>query len=299
MRPLRAAVEDARQQIVDGDVAGDGLPRKPGDETHEPGARAVGKTELQLRHLHAARDNVDDTAEAARHHAVHGETHHFDGGKHHRVQGGDPIVPRPIVEVARQRAVGVVEQDIGLRTGGKRSRASRAAGNIGGNRADLDAGRRRDLRAGFFQRVASARDNGHVHALLRERERAGAPQAAARPGQKRLSSVNPQIHRHIPSWSSGLTEDLSCLEDFAQGDRLRHERVYAVFSAPCAAMSRSVTLRRRRSDRSCSRTACRDRAPARYGCPWRAPRRRGWSAACAGRPPAARAPSSATSPPPG
>src|SRR5262249_16639664 len=34
VRPLRVAVEDARQEIIDGDVAGSGLSRKPSDETH-------------------------------------------------------------------------------------------------------------------------------------------------------------------------------------------------------------------------------------------------------------------------
>src|SRR3954471_12275094 len=41
MRPLRAAVEDPRQQIVDGDVAGHGLPRQPSDEADEARACAV------------------------------------------------------------------------------------------------------------------------------------------------------------------------------------------------------------------------------------------------------------------
>src|SRR6476619_3090784 len=41
VRPLCGAVEDPRQQIVDGDVAGHGLARKPGDEADETGARAV------------------------------------------------------------------------------------------------------------------------------------------------------------------------------------------------------------------------------------------------------------------
>src|SRR5215218_108702 len=37
MCSLRAAVEDSGQQIVDGDVAGNGLARQPSDETHEAG----------------------------------------------------------------------------------------------------------------------------------------------------------------------------------------------------------------------------------------------------------------------
>src|SRR5262245_8033449 len=41
VRALRAAVEDSRQQIVDGDVAGDGLAGKACDEAHESRACAV------------------------------------------------------------------------------------------------------------------------------------------------------------------------------------------------------------------------------------------------------------------
>src|SRR5467141_2423632 len=51
---LRVAVENARQQIVDGHVACDGLARKPGDEADQPGARRVGEAELDLGNLHAA-----------------------------------------------------------------------------------------------------------------------------------------------------------------------------------------------------------------------------------------------------
>src|SRR5262249_44701373 len=78
---LRVAVEDAGQEVVDGDVAGDGLPRQPADEANEARARAVRQAELELRDLHAARDDVDDAAEAAREHAVDGEPHHLDRSK--------------------------------------------------------------------------------------------------------------------------------------------------------------------------------------------------------------------------
>src|SRR5262245_43863855 len=76
---LRVAVEDARQQVVDGDVAADGLTRQPADEADQPRARAVRQAELVLRDLHAARDDVEDAAEAARQHAVDGEADHLDG----------------------------------------------------------------------------------------------------------------------------------------------------------------------------------------------------------------------------
>src|SRR5262249_11847365 len=79
VRALRATVEYPRQEIVDGDIAGDRLPREAGNEAHEAGACAVRQTELPLGNLHAARDDVDDPAEAAGHHAVHGEPHHLDG----------------------------------------------------------------------------------------------------------------------------------------------------------------------------------------------------------------------------
>jgi hypothetical protein len=161
----------------------DGLPRQTSDEAYEPGARAIGQAELELRCLHAARDDVDDAAETARHHGVHGEPHHFDGREHHCVERSDPVIARPVAEIAGQRSVGIVEKDIGLRTRGKCSRAPRAGGDVGGNRGDLDGRRRRNLRAGFFQRLAPTRDDGDVDAFLRQREGAGPPQTAARAAQ--------------------------------------------------------------------------------------------------------------------
>src|SRR5262249_3503321 len=101
---------------------------------------------------------------------------------------------RPVAEVTRSRAIGVVEKDIGLRTGGKRGGASRAGGDVGGNRGDLDAGRRRDLRAGLFQHVALARDDGDVDAFPSEREGTGPSQASARAAQQRLSSTQSEVH---------------------------------------------------------------------------------------------------------
>src|SRR5262249_56455574 len=92
-------------------------------------------------------------------------------------------------EIAGQRSVGVVEKDIGLRTRGKRGRAPGPGGDVGGNRGHLDAGRRGDLRAGFFQPLAPARDDGDVDAFLRQREGAGAPETAARAAPERLSSA--------------------------------------------------------------------------------------------------------------
>ena len=103
---------------------------RPADEADQPGARAVRQAELELRNLHAARHDVDDAAEAARHHAVDGEPDHLDGAQHHGVERRDPVVPRPVAEVAGQRAVGVVEQDVGRGTGRERRGASLRRGDV-------------------------------------------------------------------------------------------------------------------------------------------------------------------------
>src|SRR5580704_5104058 len=83
---LCIAVEYARQQVVDGDVARSGLPRETGGEIDQTGPCAIRQPELALRDFHAARDNIDDTAEAARHHPVDGEPHHLDRAEHHVVE---------------------------------------------------------------------------------------------------------------------------------------------------------------------------------------------------------------------
>src|SRR5262249_21323621 len=56
---LGVAVEDAGQQIVDGDVARHRLAGEPADEADQARAGAVRERELELRNLHAARDDVD------------------------------------------------------------------------------------------------------------------------------------------------------------------------------------------------------------------------------------------------
>ncbi len=107
----------------------------PATKPDQAGARAVRQPELELRNLHAARDDVDDAAEAARHHAVDREPHHLDRAEHHRVERGDPVVARPVAEVAGQRAVGVVEQDVRLRDRRRAPPRGPRRGDIAGNRA--------------------------------------------------------------------------------------------------------------------------------------------------------------------
>src|SRR5207245_8296228 len=64
---LRVAVEDAGQDVVDRDVAMDGLPSEASHEADKAGARAVRQAKLELRYLHATRRDIDDAAKAARH----------------------------------------------------------------------------------------------------------------------------------------------------------------------------------------------------------------------------------------
>ena len=143
--------------------------------------------------LHAARHDVDDAAEAARHHAVDGQPHHLDVAQHHAVDRRDPVIARPIAEIAGQAAVGIVHQDVGLRTGLERGRAALRRRDVGGDRGDGCA-ERTDFRCGAFQRVALARHDGDGDALARERQRTSLAEPAARPAQQRFPSGDPQVH---------------------------------------------------------------------------------------------------------
>src|ERR1700732_2191805 len=62
---LGVAVEYARQEIIDRDVARRRLPGKAAGEADQAGTSAVRQSELGLRHFHAARHDVDDAAETA------------------------------------------------------------------------------------------------------------------------------------------------------------------------------------------------------------------------------------------
>ena len=156
--------------------------------------RAVRQPQLDLRDLDAARDDVEHAAEAARHHAVDRQPHHLDRAQHHRVERRDPVVARPGAEIARQRAVRVVEQDIGLRTGRKCGRASLRRGDVADDRCHLDAGRLRDLRAGLFEHVARARHDGDVDAFMGQRKRAGFAETSAGAAEQRLPAADAEVH---------------------------------------------------------------------------------------------------------
>ena len=167
---------------------------RPAGEADQAGAGAVRQAELDLRDFHAARDDIDDAAEAARHHAVDREPHHLDRAEHHVVERCDPVVARPVVEIAGQRPLGVVHQDIGLRTGADRGGAAGGRGQIGGDGVNFDAGRLRDLSAGPLQHVAGARNDGEVDAFSRQRQRAGLAEPAARAAHQRGFASDAEVH---------------------------------------------------------------------------------------------------------
>jgi hypothetical protein len=135
-------VEEAGQQVVDGDVVPDGLPREsPATKPVRPAARAVGQAQHVDRRLHRAGGDVHDAAEAARDHAVHRRLDQLDGRQHVGVERLDPVLAHPLAEVARRRPAGVVHQDVRLRAGGERGGAAFRRGDVGGDGEHRRAGR--------------------------------------------------------------------------------------------------------------------------------------------------------------
>src|SRR5580658_7195028 len=80
---LGVTVENAWQEIVDGDVARRRLPGEAAGETDQAGPGAVRQSKLGLRDFYAARHDVDYPPKPARGHAVDREAHHLDRAQHH------------------------------------------------------------------------------------------------------------------------------------------------------------------------------------------------------------------------
>src|SRR2546425_7985028 len=90
------SVEGPGEEVVDRDVVADGLAREPRDEAREPGARSVREPQDVDGVLHGARRDIDDAAEAASDHAVHGRLDQEDRRDHVRVERLDPGVAVPL-----------------------------------------------------------------------------------------------------------------------------------------------------------------------------------------------------------
>ncbi len=194
MAVLGVAVKNARQEIVDGDVARRRLPGKAAGEADQAGSGAVRQAKLGLRHFHAARDDVDNPPKPARGHAVDREPHHLDRTQHHVVERGNPIVARPVAEIARQRTLRIVHQDIGSRTGADRGGAAGRRGQVGGDSDNSYAGRPRNLGAGAFQHLARARNDREIDAFPRQRVRAGLAETPAGAANQRAFASYAEVH---------------------------------------------------------------------------------------------------------
>jgi len=65
----------------------------------------------------AAEVMFDDAAEFSGHHAVHRGLDQLDRRQHVGIQRLDPVVAGPVAEIAGWWAAGVIDQDVGVRTG--------------------------------------------------------------------------------------------------------------------------------------------------------------------------------------
>src|SRR4051812_36148040 len=187
-------VKGTGKQRVDGDVMAHRLARKSGDEPGEPGARAIGQSELRDRILHGARGDVDDAPEAPRDHAVDYRLDELDRRQHVGIQRLHPVLPRPGAEIPGRRAAGVVHQDVWRGTRLERRRASFGGGDIARNRIHFDLISRTNLRCGGVERFLAARRDDEIHALARERDRAALAKSLRCRAHERGLAAYTQVH---------------------------------------------------------------------------------------------------------
>jgi hypothetical protein len=170
------------------------LPGETAGEADKAGTGAVRQSELGLWHFHAARDDVDNSPKPARGHAVDREPHHLDRTQHHVVECRDPIVARPVAEIAGQRPLRIVHQDIGSRTSANHGGAAGWRGQVGCDSDNLYAGRLRNLGAGAFQHVARACNDREIDALPRQRQRASLAETTAGAADQRAFASYAEVH---------------------------------------------------------------------------------------------------------
>ena len=212
------------QQVVDRHVVPHGLAREARREADQAGTRAVRQAELELRDLHAARHDVDDAAEAARHHAVDGQPHHLDVAEHHGVERRDPVVARPGAEIAGQAAFGIVHQDVRLRAGGERRLAALRRRDVGRDRRDASRRAR-----GFPPRCAPARSRLRATIVTSTPSCASASaQALPRP---RLAPESSALRPRMPR-SMTLSHRAICPAKLGRGPRPARQRPVASGGKP-------------------------------------------------------------------
>ncbi len=127
-------------------------------------------------------------------HAVDRILDQEDGGQHVGVERPDPGVAVPIAEIPWRRTAGVVDQYIGIGTGGEDGGAAFRRGHVDGDGGDVDAGGVADLPGGGLQGLRIAPVESDMHAFARQRHRAGTPQTLARGAHQRALALQSQIH---------------------------------------------------------------------------------------------------------
>jgi hypothetical protein len=162
-------------------------------------ARAIGETQHLDRRLHDGGSDVDDAAEFACHHAVDGCLDQLDRREHVGVQRLDPVVAGPVAEIARWWAAGIVDQDIRLRAGFEHRLPPRGRGDVADH---LGHGHARiglaDLARGLGKRFGAARGKGDMHALIGQRDRAGASQPFRGCADDGAAALDSKIHCSLP-----------------------------------------------------------------------------------------------------
>ena len=147
-------------------------------ESGEPGASAVGQTQRINRRFHRCGRDVDDTPEAAFAHAIDDRFDEINRGQHVGVDRLDPVVARPVAEIARWRAARIVDQDVDVWRGDEGGSSAFRCRDVARDRHDLNfriecaqfAGRR-------LQRLSTARGDHDVHTLHDQRLRAAFAEA--------------------------------------------------------------------------------------------------------------------------
>ncbi len=181
-----------------------------GDEAGEAGARTVGQAEHVDGRLHGARGDVDDSAEAARRHAVHRRLDQLDGGQHIGVQRRDPLLAAPVAKVARRGAAGVVNEDVDPRADGQRGGAALGCRDVAGHGSHLDVRVQRPQRRGRREQVGLApRRDDDIDALTHQGFGATAPEALARRADQSPAALQSQIHVSSPATTRGLDRPAS------------------------------------------------------------------------------------------
>lgn len=119
---LPVGVDAVSQEIVDRHVVGGARARHRFGQCGEAGARRRRKTHLRAGRLHHGGGYVDDAAEFARLNARQQGADQQGRRQHVRIERAEPGRMVPIGELARRRTGVVVDQDVGLGTGGSLDR---------------------------------------------------------------------------------------------------------------------------------------------------------------------------------